>query len=87
MELNPDKGNILSIGNSKINYSLQSKIIRKVTSMKDIGVTVQCNLNFNTMRNRFTTFKYHDDIVFICNCIPPMFHLYWNMILMYGHQF
>ncbi len=45
MELNPNKSNILPIGDSKINfkymYSLQSKIIRKLTSMKD--VTVQSN--------------------------------------------
>ncbi len=48
MELNPDKSNILNIGNSKINfdYSLQGKSIRKVTSMKDVDVTVQSNLKF-----------------------------------------
>ena len=87
MELNPDKSNSLSIGNSKINfdYSLQSKIIRKVTSMKDVGVWF--NLKFTNhctevvkkanfvIRNIFTTFKYHDD-VFICKYIPPMFDLY-----------
>ncbi len=47
-ELSLDKSNILPIGNSKINfdYSLQSKIIRKITSMKDVGITVQSNLKF-----------------------------------------
>ncbi len=48
MELNVDKSKVLSNGNCKSNcvYTLQGRPIDKVTSVKDIGVTVRTKLKF-----------------------------------------
>ncbi len=95
VEVNLDKSNILCIGNSKSNfdYSLQSKIIRKVTFIKDVGVTVQSNLKFINhctevvkkayfvIRNIFTTFKHHDDDLYL-----QMYSTFARPILEYASQ-
>ena len=95
IKLNPDKSSILYIGNSKINfdYSLQSKIIRKVTSMNNVGVTAQSNLNllnhctevmkkeYFVIPNLFTIYKYYDDDFYL-----QMYSTYVRSILEYASQ-
>ena len=50
MDLNPDKTKVLIIGKSKFNfdYTLQGTAIEILSHIKDIGVTMESNLNLQS---------------------------------------
>ncbi len=78
MELNPNKSKVLSIGNNQFNFGFMLKvgIIQRVSSDKDIAVTVQSNLKFTihcteivkkgyfVIRTILNSFRQHDSVFY-----------------------
>ena len=95
MELNPEKTQTLRIGNCKSEYiyKLHDRDIERVSSVNDIGVTIQSDLKFTThctnvtrkayfaIRKIFTIFKNHN-YMFYCK----LFTCYVRPLLEYSSQ-